>query len=326
MSKTIFVAGHNGMVGSNILNALKTFSDSTLLTVDRKDIDFVDQNSVNQFFLNRDIDQIYIAAAHVGGIEANNRFPADFLYNNLMIEANIIHSAWRVGIKKILFLGSSCIYPKYSKQPISEADLLTGKLEPTNEPYAIAKIAGIKLCESYNRQYAEDGIDYRSIMPSNLYGPGDNYHPTNSHVLPALIRRFHESKVQGLDDVVVWGSGKVRREFLFVDDLADAAIHVMNLPKVEYDRLVEPMNSHLNVGYGSDVTISELAEIIKSIVGFRGKIIFDTTKPDGTPRKLLDSSKIISTGWKPKIALYDGIKIAYQDFIDRFCSNLHLRK
>ena len=316
--KNIFIAGHNGMVGSNILNVLRNSSDVELILEERKNLDLIDQISVRKFFEKIKIDEIYIAAAKVGGIVANNELPANFLYSNLMIQSNIIHEAWRVGVKKILLLGSSCIYPKFSKQPIVEGDLLTGKLEPTNEAYAIAKIAGIKLCESYNRQFFEDGIDYRSIMPSNLYGLGDNYHPEYSHVLPALIRRFHEAKVGRKSQVVVWGTGTVKREFLFVSDLAEAAVHVMNLPKEQYDELVEPMNSHLNVGYGSDVSISDLSYQIKRIIGFSGDIVFDSTKPDGTPRKLLDSGKIISTGWKPKISLEEGIEIAYKDFLSRY--------
>jgi GDP-L-fucose synthase len=254
---------------------------------------------------------VYLAAAHVGGIHANDTYPADFIYNNLLIQSNVIHEAWRSGVKKLLFLGSSCIYPRLAEQPIKEDYLLTGALEGTNEPYAIAKIAGIKMCESYNRQH---GTDFRSVMPTNLYGPGDNYHPENSHVIPALIRRFHEAKLNGADKVVIWGTGSPRREFLFVDDMADACVHVMELERTLYEMHTFPRLSHINVGTGTDVTISELAELIGKVVGYQGKIVFDTTKPDGTPRKLLDTSKLSALGWKPQVSLADGLRETYTEF------------
>jgi GDP-L-fucose synthase len=252
----------------------------------------------------------------VGGIHANNTYPAEFIYQNLMMEANVIHQAFEAGVKKLLFLGSSCIYPKMASQPMAEDALLTGKLEATNEPYAIAKIAGIKLCESYNRQYGEShGIDYRSVMPTNLYGPGDNYHPENSHVIPALIRRFHEAKEQKAAEVVIWGTGTPMREFLYVDDMAAASVFVMELDKVTYDQNTEPMQSHINVGFGSDVTIKELAETIGQVIGYQGTITFDTTKPDGTPRKLMNSDRLSKMGWNSSVSLVDGLKLAYQDFL-----------
>jgi len=258
-----------------------------------------------------------LAAAKVGGIHANNTFPADFIYENLMVQANVIESAFRSGVRKLLFLGSSCIYPRMAEQPMNESALLTGTLEPTNEPYAIAKIAGIKLCESYNRQYgASHGIDYRSVMPTNLYGPGDNYHPENSHVLPALIRRFHEAKVSGASTVTLWGTGKARREFLYVDDMASASVHVMNLPQDVYAAHTLPMQGHINVGSGLDVTITEVAEMIREVVGFKGSIDYDTSKPDGAPRKWMDSQKLQSLGWKPNYSLIEGLQKAYADFLE----------
>jgi len=264
-------------------------------------------------------DQIYFAAAKVGGIYANNTYPAEFIYENLMAESNVIHQAWRAGVKKLLFLGSSCIYPKNASQPMSEDALLTGKLEATNEPYAIAKIAGIKLCESYNRQYSSShGVDYRSVMPTNLYGPGDNYHKVNSHVVPALIRRFHEAKELQSESVTIWGSGSPRREFLYVDDMASACVHVMNMNKNDFLKLIKPMMSHINVGSGSDIEIKELAIKIKEIVGFNGDIIFDKSKPDGTQRKMMDSSLITNLGWKPKISLNEGLLRAYNDYVTNY--------
>ncbi|MEE3046537.1 MAG: GDP-L-fucose synthase [Pseudomonadota bacterium] len=312
MIKKVFVAGHNGMVGRAIACRLKLDAQIELVTATRGELDLENQESVNRFFVRNSIDEIYLAAAKVGGIHANNTYPADFIYKNLLIEANVIGAAHQYDVQKLLFLGSSCIYPRAVAQPMREDALLTGVLEPTNEPYAIAKIAGIKLCESFNRQY---GRDYRSVMPTNLYGPGDNYHPENSHVIPALLRRFHEAKVSRAQEVIVWGSGKPFREFLFVDDMAAACIHVMNLDDATYKDKTEEMCSHINVGYGSDVTIRELAAEIAKTVGFDGKIVFDTSKPDGTMRKLMDSSRLFSTGWKPSVDLQSGLAIAYEDFL-----------
>ena len=266
------------------------------------------------FFASEKIDEVYLAAAHVGGIHANNTYPAEFIYQNLMMEANVIHEAWHSGVQKLLFLGSSCIYPRLAEQPIKEEYLLTGPLEPTNEPYAIAKIAGIKLCESYNRQY---GTDYRSVMPTNLYGPGDNYHPENSHVIPALIRRFHEAKINGAEKVVVWGTGAPRREFLYVDDMAEASVYVMELERATYSAHTEPMQSHINVGTGEDVKIGEVAVMIGKVVGYEGVIEFDAGKPDGTPRKLLDISSIVNLGWIPRIDLLQGINSTYTDYFKK---------
>ena len=316
----IFVAGHRGMVGSAILRQLVAsgVTSEQLVTRTRSELDLTDQSAVRAFFVQEKPTQVYMAAAKVGGIHANNTYPAEFIYDNLMVQANIIDAAFRNGVKKLLFLGSSCIYPKLAPQPMAESALLTGFLEPTNEPYAVAKIAGIKLCESYNRQYGKDyGVDYRSVMPTNLYGPGDNYHPENSHVIPALIRRFHEAKFGNLASVAIWGSGKPYREFLYVDDMASASIHVMNLPKAEYDSQTLPMQSHINVGYGSDVTIAELAQTVGKVVGFTGQITFDATKPDGTPRKLMDSSRLHALGWTPKVDLESGLRTAYQDFMSK---------
>lgn len=313
----IFIAGHRGMVGSAILRALSSQASCALVTRTRAELDLTDQAAVRKFFREERPTQVYLAAAKVGGIYANNSLPADFIYSNLMIETNVIHEAWASGVKRLLFLGSSCIYPKFADQPMKEEALLSGQLEPTNEPYALAKIAGIKLCESYNRQYGQDGIDYRSIMPTNLYGRGDNYHPEYSHVVPALIRRIHEAKMNGLSDVIIWGTGKPRREFLNVDDMAEASIFVMNMPKAQYDSFTAPMRSHLNAGFGADVSIRDLAELIKKIVGFAGDLTFDSSKPDGAPRKLLDSSRLRSAGWSPKVQIEEGISLAYQDFLLR---------
>jgi len=311
LNKRIFVAGHRGMVGSAIVRALKKRDYSNIITRTHAEVDLTDQAQVRAFFETEKIDEVYLAAARVGGIHANNTYPADFIYQNLMIEANVIHEAWRSGVSRLLFLGSSCIYPRLAEQPIREEYLLTGTLEPTNEPYAIAKIAGIKLCESYNRQH---GADYRSVMPTNLYGPGDNYHPENSHVIPALIRRFHEAKVSGAPSVAIWGSGTPRREFLHVDDMAEASLHVMHLERTTYEANTSPMLSHLNVGTGEDITISGVAEIIRSVIGYDGRIEFDRNKPDGAPRKLMDSGKLSQLGWKAKIGLAEGIADAYRDF------------
>lgn len=309
--KRIYVAGHRGMVGAAIVRLLAARGDSEIVTKSSNELDLTEQAQVRSFFAAEKIDEVYIAAAKVGGIHANNTFPAEFIYRNLMIESNVIHEAWSSGVQKLLFLGSSCIYPRMAEQPIKEEYLLTGKLEPTNEAYAIAKIAGIKLCESYNRQY---GVDYRSIMPTNLYGPGDNYHSENSHVIPALIRRFHEAKLAAAPEIVIWGTGTPRREFLYVDDMAGASIHVMELSREVYEANTQPMNSHINVGTGSDITIALLAETIGKIVGYSGNIKFDVTKPDGTPRKWLDISRLLSLGWKPSVELESGLQHAYQEF------------
>jgi len=304
------------MVGSAIVRCLQSLGQHNLLTRDRAELDLTHQASVQAFFEAERPDEVYLAAAKVGGIFANNTYPAEFIHQNLMIQSNVIDSAFRSGVKKLLFLGSSCIYPVSVGQPMREEALLTGVLEPTNEPYAIAKMAGIKLCESYNRQYGEShGIDYRSVMPTNLYGVGDNYHPENSHVIPALIRRFHEAKVNGFKEVRVWGTGTPRREFLFVDDMARACVHVMNVNKHLYNEQTSPMVSHINVGCGEDLTIAELAQLISMTVGFRGKIAWDTTKPDGAPRKWMDSNRIESMGWKALIGLEEGLAIAYEDFL-----------
>ena len=313
MSKQrVFVAGHRGMVGSAIVRQLEQRADVELVLRDRTQLDLLDSNAVQAFFRDNQIDQVYLAAAKVGGIVANNTYPAEFIYQNLMIEANIIHAAHLSGVKKLLFLGSSCIYPKLAKQPITESELLQGTLEPTNEPYAIAKIAGIKLCESYNRQY---GRDYRSVMPTNLYGPHDNFHPSNSHVIPALIRRFHEAKLASAPEVVVWGSGTPMREFLHVDDLAEAVVHLQNIPQERYASETEPMRSHINVGTGTDVTIRELAETLVKVIGYEGKLVFDTTKPDGTPRKLMDVSRLARLGWQARISLQGGLQETYAWFL-----------
>ena len=312
----IFIAGHRGMVGSTILRKLALDPNVEIVTRNRTELDLTNQTAVNAFFAESSFDQVYLAAAKVGGIHANNTYPAELIYDNLIIEANIIHSAFKHGVKKLLFLGSSCIYPKLADQPMREEALLTGSLECTNEPYAIAKIAGIKLCESYNRQYGKShGIDYRSVMPTNLYGPGDNYHPENSHVIPALIRRFHEAKDNDAPEVAIWGSGTPKREFLHVDDMAAASIHVMNLDSDLYEQHTQPMLSHINVGYGSDVSIAELAVLIGQTVGYKGRITYDSSKPDGTPRKLMDSSRLNALGWKAHITLEEGLVSTYKDFL-----------
>ena len=310
--RKIFLAGHNGMVGKSIHKALKSDTNIEIIVRSKDELNLCNQDDVKNFFLKEKPAEVIIAAAKVGGIYANSTFPADFIYENLQIQNNIIHSAHISDIQKILFLGSSCIYPKYAKQPITEEELLTGVLEPTNEAYAIAKIAGIKMCESYNIQYQRD---YRSIMPTNLYGPGDNYDKNNSHVVPALLRRFHEAKVNNLAEVKVWGSGKPKREFLYVDDMASASLFVHNLPKDLYKLKTSPSISHINVGSGNDISISDLAYEIKNVVGFNGKIRFDKTKPDGTPRKLMSSNLIKSLGWESKISLLDGLKTTYKFFL-----------
>ncbi len=312
MKKRVFVAGHQGMVGSAIVRALEKARDAEIITRTRSELDLLDQAAVFRFFNQNAVDEVYLAAAKVGGIWANNTYPAEFIYQNLIIEANIIHGAFQAGVRKLLFLGSSCIYPKLAGQPIAESSLLQGALEPTNEPYAIAKIVGIKLCESYNRQY---GTDYRSVMPTNLYGINDNFHPENSHVVPALLRRFHEAKMQDLPSVTVWGSGSPMREFLYVDDMAGACLHVMNLPKEVYGEHVLPMSSHINVGTGKDCTIRELANTIARAVGYQGDILWDTSKPDGTPRKLLDVGLLKRLGWQYSVELDEGIERTYQWFL-----------
>ena len=314
MKQKIYVAGHRGMVGSAIVRVLQAQGCTNIVTRTHAELDLTNQAAVRAFFEAEKPDQVYLAAAKVGGIHANNTYPAEFIYQNLMMEANIIHEAWRAGVQKLLFLGSSCIYPKLAPQPMREDALLTGVLEATNEPYAVAKIAGIKLCESYNRQY---GTDYRSVMPTNLYGLGDNYHPENSHVIPAMIRRFHEAKVNGADAVTIWGTGTPMREFLYVDDMAEASVHVMELDPATYAANTQPMLSHINVGTGVDMTIRELAETIGKVVGFAGRIEFDPTKPDGTPRKLMDVSRLHALGWQAKVGLEDGLKRAYADFCAR---------
>lgn len=308
----IYVAGHRGMVGSAIVRTLQALGHRRFVTRTHAELDLTDQGAVNQFFAEEKPEQVYMAAARVGGIYANNTYPAEFIYDNLMVQANVVHAAHRNDVQKLLFLGSSCIYPKHAPQPMTEDALLLGKLEPTNEPYAIAKIAGIKLCESYNRQY---GRDYRSVMPTNLYGPGDNYHPENSHVVPALLRRFHEAKTSRALSVVIWGTGSPMREFLYVDDMAAASVHVMQLEKLSYEAQTQPMQSHINVGSGKDVTIRELAHTVGRVVGYQGRIEFDTSKPDGTPRKLMDSSRLESLGWKARVELEAGLTLAYADFM-----------
>ena len=312
----IYVAGHRGMVGSAIIRALERHGQTNIVTRTHAELDLIDQAAVRDFFKLERLDQVYLAAARVGGIHANNTYPAEFIYENLMVEANVIHEAWRAGIKKLLFLGSSCIYPKLAPQPMREDALLTGPLEPTNEPYAIAKIAGIKLCESYNRQYGQShGVDYRSVMPTNLYGPGDNYHPENSHVIPALIRRFHEAKIVSAPTVTVWGDGTACREFLYVDDMAEASVHVMNFDQEVYRAHTQPMQSLINVGCGKDITIRQLAELVGQAVGYQGKIEFDATRPNGTPRKLMDSGRLNALGWQAKVHMKQGLVAAYKDFM-----------
>ena len=314
IEQKIFVAGHNGMVGSAINRVLINKDYENIITRSRAELDLTNQADVKAFFAAEKIDQVYIAAAKVGGIHANNTYPAEFIYDNLMIEANIIHEAWRSGVSKLLVLGSSCIYPKLADQPIVESALLTGKIEPTNEPYGIAKIAGIKLCESYRRQY---NADFRSVMPTNLYGLGDNYHPENSHVIPALIRRFYEAKENGIDKVEIWGTGNQYREFLYVDDMAAASVFLMELDREAYEAQTEPLQGHINIGYGQDVTIKHLVDVIAKVVGYRGSVEFDHGKPDGPPRKLVDSSRIRQLGWEPSISLEEGIEKAFNEFISK---------
>jgi len=308
----IYLAGHRGMVGSAIYRRLKELGYDNILTRTHAELDLLSQQAVRDFFNEEKPDYVVIAAAKVGGIYANDTFPADFIYQNLMIEANLVHEAWQVGVKDLLYLGSSCIYPKFAEQPMQEAALLTGELESTNEPYAIAKIAGIKLCESYNRQY---GTNYRSVMPTNLYGVNDNFHPKNSHVIPALLRRFHECKVENSPQIKVWGTGNAMREFLYVTDMAEACVHVMNLEQKIYTDNTEPMLSHINVGTGQDVTIKELAETISDVVGYQGEIVWDSSMPDGTPRKLMDVSRLRALGWEAKTSLREGLETTYRWFV-----------
>ena len=316
LNSKIYIAGHNGMVGSSIISVLKSKGYTNLIFREHSELDLIDQASVKDFFAKEKPDEVYLSAARVGGIQANNTYPAEFLYQNLMIQTNVINSAFQNGVKKLLFLGSSCIYPKHAKQPITEEALLSGKLEPTNEPYAIAKISGIKICESYNRQYGEShDIDYRCVMPTNLYGPGDNYSVENSHVIPSLIRRFHEAKINKLPHVNVWGTGKPRREFLYVDDLAEACVLLMNINKTIHSKIINKMTTHINVGYGEDLTIENLAKIIKEIINYKGIIKFDNDKPDGTPQKLLNSNKIKSLGWSANMSLKNGLSKAYENFL-----------
>ncbi|QWF71017.1 GDP-L-fucose synthase [Methylomonas paludis] len=313
INQKIYLAGHRGMVGSAIHQQLLAAGYTNIVVRTHAQLDLTDQQAVRSFFVQEKPDLVILAAAKVGGIHANNIFPAEFIYQNLIMEANIIHESWQSGCQKLLFLGSSCIYPKFAPQPMPESALLTGILETTNEPYAIAKIAGIKLCESYNRQY---GTDYRSVMPTNLYGQNDNFHLENSHVIPALIRKFHQAKIDNAATVSVWGSGNAKREFLHVDDMAAACLHVLNLDKAHYQSVTEPMLSHLNVGTGTDVTIKELAETIGKVTGFTGSISWDSSKPDGTPRKLMDTTKINALGWQPNIDLEPGLRATYQWFLD----------
>jgi GDP-L-fucose synthase len=314
----IFVAGHRGMVGSAIVRTLRAKGQTNIVTRTHAELELANQSEVRAFFAEEKPDHVYLAAARVGGIYANNTYPADFIYQNLMVQANVVDAAFQVGVKKLLLLGSSCIYPRLAPQPMAESALLTGTLEPTNEPYAIAKIAGIKLCESYNRQYGTShGVDYRCVMPTNLYGPGDNYHPENSHVIPALIRRFHEAKISNAPTVVIWGTGKPKREFLYVDDMASASVHVMQLDKSVYEQHTSPMQSHINVGFGNDVTIAELALEVARTTGYQGGIEFDTSKPDGSPRKLMDSSRLAALGWQAKVSLQVGLATAYKDFLSK---------
>jgi GDP-L-fucose synthase len=323
LNPKIYVAGHRGMVGSAIVRNLQAKGLTNIVTRTHAELDLTNQQAVKTFFEQERPDQVYLAAAKVGGIHANNTFPAEFIYSNLMVQNNVIHQAFSSGVKKLLFLGSSCIYPKLAPQPMSEDALLTGKLEPTNEPYAIAKIAGIKMCESYNRQYGQShGVDYRSVMPTNLYGPGDNYHPENSHVIPGLIRRFHEAKIANTPEVLIWGTGKQRREFLFVDDMAAASVFIMLLDKATYISQTEPMQSHINVGFGSDMTIAELAFAVASATGYKGNIRFDSTKSDGTARKWMDSSSLTKLGYKAKVNLTEGLSAAYSDFLENVLNKM----
>ena len=316
-ANSIYVAGHRGMVGSAIVRQLlgEGVPGDRLVTRTRAELDLRDQAAVRAFFAAERIDEVYLAAARVGGIQANNSKPAEFIYENLMIEANVIDAAFRSGVRKLLLLGSSCIYPRLASQPMREDALLTGPLEPTYEPYAIAKIAGIKLCESYNRQYGQShDVDYRSVMPTNLYGPGDNFDLEDSHVIPALIRKFHEAKAASSSQAVVWGTGEPRREFLYVDDMAAASVHVMQLSRSGYESMTEPMLSHINVGCGEDISIKDLAQLVAAVVGFDGEVVFDTDRPDGAPRKLLDSSRLNASGWRPRVGLEEGLRLAYADY------------
>jgi GDP-L-fucose synthase len=308
----IYVAGHRGMAGSAIARVIEGRGKQEVVGRTRAELELTDQAQVRGFFASEPVDAVVLAAARVGGIHANNTYPAEFIYDNLMVQANVIHEAWRAGVQRLLFLGSSCIYPREAAQPMSEETLLTGRLEPTNEPYAVAKIAGIKMCESYNRQY---GTDYRSVMPTNLYGAGDNYHPENSHVIPGLLRRFHEAKQGARPRVLIWGTGKPRREFLYVDDMAEAAVFVMDLAKTEYERVTRPMLSHINVGSGEDVSIADLARLVARTVGYEGDVAFDPSKPDGAPRKLMDVGRLRALGWKPRVGLEEGLARAYADFL-----------
>ena len=321
----IYVAGHRGMVGAAIVRELLAQGQPAerIVTRTHADLELKNQAAVDGFFAEEKPDQVYLAAAKVGGIHANNTYPAEFIYQNLMMQTNVIDAAFRNGVQKLLFLGSSCIYPKLADQPMREDALLTGTLEPTNEPYAIAKIAGIKLCESYNRQYSTShGVDYRSVMPTNLYGPGDNYHPENSHVIPGLIRRFHEAKVNHAPKVTIWGSGTPKREFLYIDDMAAASVHVMNLEKATYEQHTQLMLSHINVGCGYNITIKELGELVSKTVGYQGEIVFDPSKPDGSPHKLMDSSRLNALGWQAKVSLEDGLGLTYADFQKHYATNL----
>jgi GDP-L-fucose synthase len=319
-SEKIYVAGHRGMVGSALVRTLlaQGVFPGQIVTRTHAELDLTDQRAVHAFFAQERPTQVYLAAAKVGGIHANNTYPAEFIYQNLMLQGNVIHAAHQHGVQKLLFLGSSCIYPKRAPQPMNEDALLTGKLESTNEPYAVAKIAGIKLCESYGRQY---GRDYRSVMPTNLYGVGDNYHPENSHVIPALLRRFHEAKEKGLAEVAIWGTGTPRREFLYVDDMAEASVFVMNLPARAYEEQVQPQLSHINVGYGSDVTIAELAQTVAEVVAYPGRVVFDASKPDGAPRKWMSSERLNAMGWRAQVGLKEGLRIAYRDMLLGLMSN-----
>jgi GDP-L-fucose synthase len=315
MTKRIFIAGHNGMVGSALMRQLGKDKNNEIITANRKDLDLCNQQQVAAFFADTPLDEVYLSAAKVGGIHANDTYPAEFIYQNLAMECNIIHQAWQSGVKKLLFLGSSCIYPRLATQPMKESELMSGPLEPTNEPYAIAKIAGIKLCESYKRQY---GTDYRSVMPTNLYGPRDNFHPENSHVIPALLRRFHEAKLSDADSITIWGSGTSLREFLHVDDMARASIHVMNLPLAQYQQITNPRLSHINVGSGVDCSIADLVAVIAAVTGYEGRIVYDSSKPDGAPRKLMDSTKLKNLGWQAEYELKEGLTNAYEWFVENY--------